>query len=101
MFTSTCCRKAQDVVRLRHYVCPSLRHAGRQSRSGDEREAGAEGSRGRHHPLRDCEKRVPLWDELEELFASPEMQQRVRELQEQSDDRSSTTRARSGRSWAR
>jgi len=31
-----------------------------------------------------CEKRVPLWDELEQCFASPEMQQRVRELQEQS-----------------
>ena len=31
-----------------------------------------------------CEDRVPLWDELEQCFASPEMQQRVRELQEQS-----------------
>ena len=32
----------------------------------------------------DPRKRIPLWDKLEELFASPEMQQRVRELQEQS-----------------
>jgi hypothetical protein len=32
----------------------------------------------------ECEKRVPLWDDLELCFASPEMQQRVRELQEQS-----------------
>ena len=32
----------------------------------------------------DCEKRVPLWDELEERFASAELQQRVRELQAQS-----------------
>ena len=31
-----------------------------------------------------CEKRVPLWDDLEERFASPEIQQRVRELQEKS-----------------
>ena len=31
-----------------------------------------------------CEQRVPLWDEMEQCFASPEMQQRVRVLQEQS-----------------
>ncbi len=33
----------------------------------------------------DCEKRIPLWDDLEELFASPEMKQKVRKLQEESD----------------
>jgi hypothetical protein len=32
----------------------------------------------------DPAKRIPLWDQLEELFASPEMKQRVRRLQEQS-----------------
>jgi hypothetical protein len=32
----------------------------------------------------DCEKRVPLWDDLEQCFASLEVQQRVRELQEES-----------------
>ena len=31
-----------------------------------------------------CEQRFPLWDEMEQYFASPEAQQRVRELQEQS-----------------
>lgn len=31
-----------------------------------------------------CEKRVPLWDEMEQCFASPEIQQRVRNLQEES-----------------
>ena len=31
-----------------------------------------------------CEQRVPLWDEMEQCFASPEMQQRVRDLQEES-----------------
>lgn len=31
-----------------------------------------------------CEKRAPLWDELEQIFASPEAHQRVRKLQEQS-----------------
>jgi hypothetical protein len=31
-----------------------------------------------------CVKRIGLWDELEELFASEGTKQRVRELQEQS-----------------
>ena len=31
-----------------------------------------------------CEKRVPLWDELEQCFASPETQWQVHKLQEQS-----------------
>jgi hypothetical protein len=30
-----------------------------------------------------CEQRVPLWDEMEQCFASPEIQQRVRDLQEE------------------
>jgi hypothetical protein len=29
-----------------------------------------------------CENRVPLWDDMEQHFASPETKQRVRELQE-------------------
>ncbi len=33
---------------------------------------------------RRCEQRVPLWDEMEQCFASPEIQQRVRDLQEES-----------------
>ena len=31
-----------------------------------------------------CEERVPLWDEMEQCFASPEMQHRVRDMQEES-----------------
>jgi len=31
-----------------------------------------------------CEQRVPLWDEMEQCFARPEIQQRVRDLQEES-----------------
>jgi hypothetical protein len=30
-----------------------------------------------------CENRVPLWDEMEQCFASPEIQQRVRDMQEE------------------
>jgi hypothetical protein len=32
----------------------------------------------------ECEKRIPLWDRLEELFSSPEIREKVRQLQEQS-----------------
>ena len=35
-------------------------------------------------PCVDCEKRIPLWDQMEELFADLAIQQRVHELQEQS-----------------
>ncbi len=31
-----------------------------------------------------CEQRVPRWDEMEQCFASPEFQQRVRDMQEES-----------------
>jgi small GTP-binding protein len=31
-----------------------------------------------------CEQRVPLWDEMEQCFASPEIQRRVRDMQEES-----------------
>ena len=47
-----------------------------------------------------CEQRVPLWDEMEQYFASPEIHQRVRDMQEESA-MSLATRARSARWWAR
>ena len=31
-----------------------------------------------------CEQRVPLWDEMEQCFASPETPQRVCDMQEES-----------------
>jgi hypothetical protein len=34
----------------------------------------------------DCEKRVPLWDLIEQKFASPEFQKRVRNLEAQSQE---------------
>jgi small GTP-binding protein len=76
-------QKGQDVVRLRHYVCP---HCG--TPVGNSEVAMRKLLEGRPDiPCMNCdhpEKRIPLWDKLEELFASPEIQQRVRELQEQS-----------------
>ncbi len=94
-------QKAQDVVRLRHYVGP---HCGtpvggrevamRRLEAWLESKAAAQAVGGRSKRLskpetptivcQECEKRVPLWDELEQWFASPETQSRVRELQEQS-----------------
>ncbi len=96
-------QKGQDVVRLRHYVCP---HCGtpvgnrevamRRLEAWLEQKATDQAAdrRVKRRPGKaemptiicsDCEKRVPLWDELEQWFASPETQQQVRELQEQSD----------------
>ncbi len=31
-----------------------------------------------------CEERVPLWDEMEQCFASPAIQQQMRDMQEES-----------------
>ncbi len=95
-------QKGQDVVRLRHYVCP---HCGtpvgnrevamRRLDTWLEKKATDQASGRRIKAwlgkaqtptiiCQQCEQRVPLWDELEQCFASPEIQQRVRELQEQS-----------------
>ncbi|HEY0511752.1 MAG TPA: TIR domain-containing protein [Thermoanaerobaculia bacterium] len=74
-------QNGHDVVRLRHYVCP---HCGTPVNNREVAMRRLE--EGRKDILCvSCEKRVPLWDELEELFASPEVKQRVHELQEQSD----------------
>jgi len=76
-------QNARDVVRLRHYVCP---HCG--TPVGNREVAMRKLEEGKKDILcvncDDPAKRIPLWDQLEELFASPEMKQRVRELQEQS-----------------
>ncbi len=73
-------QNAGDVLRLRHYVCP---HCG--TPVGNREVAMKKLEEGKKDILCvDCEKRIPLWDQLEELFASPETKQRVRELEKQS-----------------
>lgn len=73
-------QSGRDVVRLRHYVCP---HCG--TPVGNREVAMKRLEDGKEDILCvSCEKRVPLWDKLEDLFASPETKQKVRELQEQS-----------------
>jgi small GTP-binding protein len=76
-------QNARDVVRLRHYVCP---HCG--TPVGNREVAMKKLAEGKKDILcvncDDPAKRIPLWDHMEELFASAEMKQRVRELQDQS-----------------
>ena len=97
-------QKGQDVVRLRHYVCPrpdcGTEIGNREvamKRLNDWLEARAEDGIVKRslRRVRDgdvptmicvaCEERFPLWDEMEQYFASPDAQQQVRELQEQSE----------------
>lgn len=95
-------QKARNVVRLRHYVCPHCgTPIGNREVAMKRLEAWLEkttanvatGKRtvvtgNREMPTilcQDCEKRVSLWDELEQCFGSPEIQRRVRELQEQAN----------------
>lgn len=94
-------QKGQTVVRLRHYLCPhcstpvgNREVAMRRLESWLEQNS-AEITAARHKShakghetptiiCSECEERVPLWDDLEQIFASPEVQRRVRELQQQS-----------------
>lgn len=91
-------QSARGVERLRYYVCP---HCGT---SVGNREVAMErlGEWLEQRPAQlklwigkddqeptiicvRCERRVPLWDEMEQFFASAEVQQRVHELQKRSD----------------
>ncbi|MGI9107719.1 MAG: DUF4365 domain-containing protein [Pyrinomonadaceae bacterium] len=72
-------RKALDVVRLRRYVCPHCDTPVENLKTASDRL-----NRGLPDILCvNCEKRVPLWDLIEQKFASPEFQRRARELEEQ------------------
>ncbi len=94
-------QKGQDVVRLRHYVCPHCgtpvgnREVAMKRLETWLNNTTADIATGMQKVMRgktvmptilcsQCEKRVPLWDKLEQWFASPEVQQRVRKLQDQS-----------------
>lgn len=74
---------ARDVERLRHYVCP---HCG--TSAGNREVAMKKLNEGKRDiPCVNCDspsKRIPLWDQMEELFASSKMKEQVRALEEQS-----------------
>jgi hypothetical protein len=95
-------QQARDVERLRHYVCPHCgtpveNRAVAMKRLNDwlqnrPPEPDATGWFKLRKVKKEtpsiicvgCENRVPLWDEMEECFASPEILQRVRDMQEES-----------------
>jgi small GTP-binding protein len=71
--------KAQDFVRERHYVCP---HCGTpvENRAAVRRKL----ERGdRDIRCIDCDELFPLWDIIEEKFASEAFQQQVREMEQE------------------
>lgn len=75
-------RKAKDVVRLRHYVCANCQTPVHNREVAMKRLA--ENGKDASIICVDCEKRVKLWDELEERFADPAVRFRVQELEQQS-----------------
>jgi hypothetical protein len=86
---------ARDVERLRHYVCPKCgTPVGNRDVAMKRLNDWLRGLPPGTFKLKKkeetpsiicvgCEKRVPLWDEMEQCFASPEIQQRVRDMQEE------------------
>jgi hypothetical protein len=109
-------KHAADVERLRHYACPFCRTPvgnreiamKRLTESLDRRPSQPEESK--WFKLRKdklptiicvgCEERVPLWDEMEQCFASPEIQRRVQQMEEKSSIELSN-QSRSGPLWAK
>ncbi|MEZ4942800.1 MAG: DUF4365 domain-containing protein [Saprospiraceae bacterium] len=82
-------QKGQEVVRLRHYVCPHCgTEAGNREVAMKRLNDWLDGGQADKKPTMicvGCEERFPLWDEMEQYFASPEAQRQVRALQEHSD----------------
>jgi small GTP-binding protein len=92
---------ARDVERLRYYACPDCgtpvgnreeaMHRLNTWLQGGPPPPGAARIRRRHDQLPSiicvkCEtKRVPLWDDLEQSFASAEVQKQVRDMQEEAN----------------
>lgn len=92
---------ARDVERLRHYVCPNPEcgtpvgnREVAMKRLNDWLRGRPPQPTGLFKLLKkkeetpsivcvECMKQVPLWDEMEQCFASPEIQQRVRDMQEE------------------
>ncbi|TCU66094.1 uncharacterized protein DUF4365 [Bradyrhizobium sp. R2.2-H] len=84
---------ATEVARFRYYVCP---HCGTSVENRDvamrrldqwvNGQTGEAGKRKAGSPTivcAECEDRVPLWDELEQCFASPKIQKAVQDLQQE------------------
>ena len=93
--------KSPEFVRLRHYVCPHCGTpvANREVAMRRLQEWYENTAAKRSEPPTilcvNCEKRAPLWDQLEELFASPENRQQERGIRPHPRQRKQ--RARPGR----
>ncbi|MBF0164640.1 MAG: TIR domain-containing protein [Magnetococcales bacterium] len=70
---------ATEVVRLRHYVCACGETVENREVARKRLEAGK-----MDILCVNCERRVPLWDDMEHLFAVPELKQSVHEWEERS-----------------
>jgi small GTP-binding protein len=72
-----------NAIRLRHYICPycetlvANREAAMKRLKEGKKDIICIGC--------EDERRIPLWDEMEQLFASPEITQQVRELEKEAD----------------
>ena len=103
---------ACDVERLRHYVCPQCSTPvgnrevamkrlndwlkGRPPETADGFRLRCDAANPPSIICVGCEQRVPLWDEMEQCFARPEIQQRVPDMQEEANvelDNASNERA--------
>ena len=73
-------RNATDVVRLRTYICPFCGHVVRDSELARDtlRESGEKAEI--RCQQRRCDKWIPLWDLIEQKFASDETQYIVRQM---------------------
>lgn len=71
-------QRTVNVVRKRHYVCPHCGEPVNDHRAVAKKLASA------IHTIvcQNCEERVPLWDELEEIYQSKGIVEKVRELEE-------------------
>lgn len=80
-------QKAKDhgvgVKRLRHWVCGNCKEPV-QNREAAMRRLDRDG-RGARIVCVECEKRVSLWDDLEERFADPDLREKVRQLELETD----------------
>lgn len=92
---------ARDVERLRHYVCPecgtpvgnrevAMKRLNEWLRGRPPEPTGLFKLRKKKEETPSiicvgCEQQVPLWDEMEQCFASAEIQQRVRDMQEEAN----------------
>ena len=75
--------KGKEIVRLRHFACPHCGHPVRDTElARDILEEDGKEAQIRCQQRR-CDKKFDLWDLIEQKFADPKFQQKVRKLEEE------------------